>query len=113
MMKQNMIDFKSTKRCWICNGRFTKSDYKVRDHSHTTGLYRGAAHKSCNLKLALKPGKTPIRVVFHNLKGYDSHLIFQQIAQENGRITCIPKNAEKYISFSLGQLGQILGQFHT
>jgi hypothetical protein len=40
-------------------------------------------------------------VVFHNLRGYDSHLIMQAISQEQGQVTCIPNNMEKYISFSL------------
>ena len=77
---------------------------KVRDHCHFTGQYRGAAHKSGNLKLKIKPGITEIPVVFNNLKGYDSHLIMQKIHTTKGNITCIPNNAEKYISFSVGQL---------
>ena len=67
--------------CWVCEkelGNF-KTNPKVRDHCHFTGQYRGPAHKSCNLKLKTKPGVTKIPVVFHNLKGYDSHLIMQKI----------------------------------
>ena len=47
---------------------------KVRDHYHISGKYRGAAHWSCiiNLKISKK-----IPVLFHNLKGYDSYLIFK------------------------------------
>ena len=81
-----------------------KTNPKVRDHCYFTGQYRGPAHKSCNLKLKIKPGITKIPVVFHNLKGYDSHLIMQKIHITKGNITCIPNNAEKYISFSVGQL---------
>ena len=81
-----------------------KNNPKVRDHCHFTGEYRGAAHKFCNLKLKIKLGKTKIPVIFHNLKGYDSHLIMQKIHTANGNITCIPNNAEKYISFGIGQL---------
>ena len=36
--------------------------------------------------------------------GYDSHLLMQAISKVEGRISCIPNNTEKYISFSLGQL---------
>ena len=36
--------------CWICGGEFTKDNYKVRDHRHFTGRFRGATHNSCNLK---------------------------------------------------------------
>ena len=58
----------------------------------------------CNLKLRLNPQTTTIPVVFHNLRGYDSHLLMQAISKVKGNISCIPNNTEKYISFSLGQL---------
>ena len=106
MKKQDSIAYENATHCWICEkelGNF-KTNPKVRDHCHFTGQYRGPAHKSCNLKLKIKPGVTKIPVVFHNLKGYDSHLIMQKIHTAKGNITCIPNNAEKYISFSVGQL---------
>ena len=74
----------------------------VRDHCHVTGKYRGAAHSACNLKLRLDPKTTTVPVVFHNLRGYDSHLLMQAISKVEGKVTCIPNNTEKYISFSLG-----------
>ena len=46
----------------------------------------------------------PIPVVFHNMKGYDAHLIMQEIAEIDGDLQCIPNNMEKYISFYLGKL---------
>ena len=46
----------------------------------------------------------PIPVIFHNLKGYDGHLLMQAMARVQGEIKCIPTNTEKYISFSLGNL---------
>ena len=64
----------------------------------------GAAHASCNSKLRISPDNIQIPVFFHNLRGYDLHLIMQQIGDMEGNITCIPNNKEKYISFSLGQL---------
>ena len=72
---------------------------KVNDHCHFTGKYRGAAHKFCNLKLKVKPGKTKIHVLFHNLKP-----IMQKIHTAKGNINCIVNNSEKYISFGIGQL---------
>ena len=67
--------FNKATKCWICKGEFKDDkDYKVRDHCHFTGKYRGAAHNSCNLKYR-KPKFTP--VVFHNLSGYDSHLFIK------------------------------------
>ena len=106
MTVQNKIDHEKVTHCWICGKEWSndKNNPKVRDHCHFTGEYRGAAHKFCNLKLKIKPGKTNIPMIFHNLKGYDSHLIMQKIHTANGNITCIPNNAEKYISFGIGQL---------
>ena len=80
-------DFKSAKVCHICEQDFgvyekTGEIFKVRDHCHFTGKYRGAAHNQCNLKCR----KTLILpVVFHNLQGYDSHLFIKQLpkSQEN------------------------------
>ena len=104
MTEQNIKDYENATKCWICEQEITKSNPEVRDHCHFTGEYRGAAHKSCNLKLKINPGKTKIPVVFHNLIGYDSHFIMQKIHKAKGNITCIANNAEKYISFSITQI---------
>ena len=66
--------FEQSNICWICGKLFEISDRKVRYHCHISGKYRGASHWSCNINL--KISKT-IPVIFHNLKGYDSHLIFK------------------------------------
>lgn len=58
--------FIASHTCYVCNKVFTKVDYKVRDHDHTNGAFRGGAHNSCNLKL--KPAKF-IPVFLHNLSG--------------------------------------------
>lgn len=88
--------WKST-RCHICENVFDSSDVKVRDHSHLTGIYRGAAHSQCNLKY-MEPRVIPI--VFHNLN-YDSHFIIEKLATEfKGKIDIIPINSEHYISFT-------------
>ena len=92
----------SATTCHMC-GKPLEGDY-VRDHCHINGKNRGAAHNACNLKLRLNTKTTAIPVVFHNLRGYDSHLLMQAISKMEGRISCIPNNTEKYISFSLGQL---------
>ena len=57
-----------------------------------------------NFKLKLNPKTAPIPVIFHNLKGYDGHLLMQAMARVQGEIKCTPTNTEKYISFSLGNL---------
>ena len=68
--------FEEETKCWICNKKLVDDkNYKVRDHCHFTGRYRGAAHKECNLKYK-KANFTP--VTFHNLSGYDSHLFIKK-----------------------------------
>ena len=42
--------YKNSKDCYLCENPFTSKDYKVRDHDHLTGNYRGPAHTSCNSK---------------------------------------------------------------
>ena len=75
-----------------------KNKRKVRDHDHYTGKFRGAAHSICNLKFS-KANFTP--VVFHNLANYDAHLFIKNLGNEDGYISCIPNNEEKYISFTI------------
>ena len=64
--------------CWICKQELNMD--KVRDHCHVTGKFRGAAHNKCNINLRL-PKKLPI--IFHNLQGYDDHLIFKELNDFN------------------------------
>ena len=95
---QEQKQYEKETECWICNKKFDDDkNYKVRDHSHFTGKYRGAAHNLCNLKYR-KPNFTP--VVFHNLSGYDSHLFIKNVGFSEGNIDCIPNNEERYISFT-------------
>jgi hypothetical protein len=54
---------------------------KYRDHCHITGKFRGAACNKCNLDYNYKNFRLP--VIFHNLKGYDSHFILQYIGKMN------------------------------
>ena len=126
--------------CWICDGPFkpyeqgdTGGLWKVRDHDHLTGKYRGPAHSKCNLSLRIDPYRTPIPVFFHNLKNYDAHHLISAIGRTevketvctdkngqpltykdkkgvekkqtvtDGKISAIVQNMEKLISFSWGQ----------
>ena len=58
--------FQSSNICWICKELTDNDDEKVKDHCHIT-------RSSCNINLQLRE---KIFVIFHNLKGYYSHLIF-------------------------------------
>jgi hypothetical protein len=58
-----------------CNQEFTVDNKKCRHHDHTTGEYIGAYCNSCNLKIKYINFK--VRVVFHNMKGYDGHFLIR------------------------------------
>ena len=40
-------------------------------------------------------------MIFHNLRGYDSHLIFHELKKFDVRIDVIPNGLEKYMAFIL------------
>ena len=44
-----------------------------------------------------------VPVVFHNLKGYDSHLIFYEHKKSDVKINLIPNGLEIYMSFILNK----------
>ena len=116
MTKEDEDEFKKATTCHICDKKYTEKDIRVRDHCHITGKYRGSAHQDCNLKLRINPKEIKIPVIFHNLRGYDSHFIMQEIgaivkkhAYKNKKgeekqmdINAIPNNMEKYMAFMLG-----------
>ena len=92
--------FEMSNICWKFNKLFDVSDNKVRDHCHISGKYRGAAHWSCNVNFKITK-KVP--VIFHNLEGYDSHLIFKELSKFNVKISVIPNGLEKYMSFTINR----------
>ena len=86
--------FRIAQVCHVCSKPL--GDDKVLDHCHITGKYRGAAHNQCNLSLKM-PTKIPI--MFHNLKGYDAHLLISGLKGHYiNKIHVIPQNIEKYIA---------------
>ena len=95
------IHHSEQKICYICKKECDKNDkkhYKVRDHCHYTGKYRGAAHNICNLRYKI-PKEIPI--VFHNGSTYDYHFIIKELIKEfDGNFECLGENTEKYITFS-------------
>ena len=116
MTDNDELSFKLEQKCHICEESYKDKDIRVRDHCHITGKYRGSAHQECNLKLRLNPEEIKIPVIFHNLRGYDSHFIMQEIGaivkkhiyknnkgeEKQMNINAIPNNMEKYMAFMLG-----------
>ena len=96
MIEEEEHLFQESNSCWICD-KLTDHEYeKVRDHCHVTRKFRGAAHRSCNIKFQLNK-KVP--VIFHNLRRYNSHLIFCKLDKFDVKIDVIPNRLEKYMAF--------------
>ena len=98
MLVEDKRSFKSSNKRWICNKWFAAEDNKVTDHDHVTGKYKDSAHWGCNIKLTRK-----VPVIFHNLKGYNSHLIMQEIGKFDVKIGVIPNGLEKYMQFAFNK----------
>ena len=96
MSEKEEEQFQSSNISWICEKLIDFDDEKVRDHCHVTGKLRGAAHWSCKINLQLTE-KVP--VIFQNLRGYDSHLIFRELKKFDVKIEVIPNGLEKYMAF--------------
>ena len=77
MTENDEQHFRTMDGCHICGEKYTDNDVCVRDHCHIIGKFRGSAHQECNLKLRIKPESLKIPIIFHNLRGYDSHFIMQ------------------------------------
>ena len=92
--------FQQSNSCCICKKLIDNDEDKVRDHCYVTGKFRGAAHGSCNMYLQLTKNSP---VIFHNLRGYNSHLVFCELDKFNVEISVIPNGLEKYIAFFLNK----------
>ena len=88
--------FQQSNSCWICGKLIDNDDEKVRDHCHITGKFRGATQRSCNINFQLTK---KIPVIFHNLRGYDSHLIFSELNKFDANFNVLPNGLEKYMAF--------------
>ena len=97
-MNKEEEQFQSSKICWICEKLIEDDDEKVKDHHHITGKFRSTAYWSCDKNLQLTK-KVPI--IFHNLRGYNSHLIFFELKHFYVKTDVIPNRLEKYMAFFL------------
>ena len=100
MSEKEEEQFQLSNVCWICEKLIDNGDEKVRDHCHVTGKFTGAAHWSCTINLQLTK-KVP--EIFHNLRSYNSHLIFHERNKFDVEIGVIPNGLEKYMAFFLNK----------
>ena len=84
--------------CYVCKKEFNNNDkknYKVRDHCHYMGKYRGAAHNICNLRYKV-PKEIPIALLM-----ITNFIIKELVKEFEGNFECLGENTEKYITFSV------------
>ena len=72
--------FQSSNECWIRNKLFKNEDCSI------------------NIKLTKN-----VPVIFHNLRGYESHLIMQEIDKFDVKINVLPNGLEKYKAFTINK----------
>ena len=103
MRPEDKYMHKHAKHCFMCRKKFSNFCHldKVRDHCHLSGKFRYTLCSTCNLTCAKRPPE--IHLFFHGLSNYDSHFIIQKLYNfSSSEIKIIPKNTEKYLSFSVG-----------
>ena len=62
--------------------------------------YDWEIQRSCNINFQLTK---KFSLIFHNLKGYDIHLIFSELNKSDIKINVISYGLEKYMAFFLGR----------
>ena len=103
--KKKLNSYQDAKLCYSCGKRILKklakseNCWKVRDHCHYTGKYRGLKYSICNLRFNV-PNEIP--VVFHNGSNYDYQFIIKELANEyKGQFECLGENSERYKTLSI------------
>ena len=100
MSEKEEEKFQSSNTCWICKKPIDHGDEKVRDHCHVTGKFRDTAHWSCNINPQLTKN---VPVIFHNSRGYNSHLNFRELHKFSVSIDVIPNGLEKCMALFLNK----------
>ena len=100
LKKNNNVNQVTFVNCQICGKLIENDDEKVRDHCQITEKFRHAAHESCNINRCLTK---EVPVIFHKLRGYDSHLLFHEPEQFNVKIDVINAKKIRKILFILNK----------
>ena len=77
---------------------FYVRDNKVRDYCYITGKYRSSGHWRCNIPIKLTK---KVQVIFHDFKGYGSHLIIKEIGKFDVKVNFILNGLEKHMAFTI------------
>lgn len=90
--------FNESSACHYCKVGFSDQNSKNWDHDHLTGEFKGASCSDCNLRAQLRRRFLP--VFFHNLAGYDMHLLFTTALRrmKGWKLSVVPHSMERYLS---------------
>ena len=101
MSDEDKQKFESCTSCPKCHKTFDDDKIKkVRDHDHITGKFRNALCSKCNFSLRLRRRVLP--VIFHNFKGYDSHMLIKGgLSQmKSWQFNVIAQTREKFMAMT-------------
>lgn len=99
--------------CWLCGlpfkgGRRRAWDNRGLQPFEMEQLYKTNddkwTHQLCFDSIrdcTYGPQEFEVPVVFHNLKGYDGHIILKSIDHSIEKISCIPQDGEAFLTFTL------------
>ena len=99
MTREDSLAFRTAETCHVYDKPLDGDS--MRDHCYITGEGQPITPATSSYGLTPKPTASPW--CFTTCVA-DSRLLLQAISKVEGRMSCIPNNTEKYISFSLGQL---------
>ena len=102
IMSEEEEQFQSSNIYWICKKLVDDDDEKAREHCHITRKFRDATHWSCNINLQLTK---KVLVIFHNLRGYGSQLIFNELNKLDVKSDVIQNRLENKWHFFKQKLG--------
>ena len=93
--------FHNASKCQRCNEPFSRTNYRVRDHSHLNGKFRQTLCSKCNINI--RQQRRTFYVIFHNFKGYDSHIICKYALgkQPDWLINVIPRTTEHFLTLTI------------
>lgn len=98
--QQAKKDHADARDCYVCGRGFSPLNPKVFDHSHYQKEFntRGSCCNSCNLKMRKH---RYVVVYFHNLKGYDGHMLIKMLSVRKLNIRVLAITLEKYLTFTV------------
>ena len=97
---ETMAELESRPDCYLCGKALDHTD-KHLDHNHETGEVIGYSHPLCNLE---RVQQNYLPIIFHNLRGFDGHMVVKELAKRKEAVYIIPRNMITYTAFMTKKL---------